>query len=100
MRYSIQMARSTARLLLTVVLALLSSETAMRSVNVAAEFKTICGTGCVRNRGEQHKARDRQSDRVAAQAPRPAQIRALLVPVQSDTILVFQLPPPVLPLLS
>ena len=100
MRYSIQMARNSARLLLTVVLALLSTQTAMRPADVTAEFEAMCRTGCVRNRVEQHMTRDTQRHRIATRDRRPAQVHASLVPVQSDTILVFQLPPPVFPLLS
>ena len=94
------MARSTARLLLTVVLALLSKQTATRPVSVTAEFEAIYLSGSVRNRAEQRITRDTQRDRIAARSRLPAQVYDSLVPVQSYTILVFQLPPPVFPFLS
>jgi hypothetical protein len=100
MRYSTQMARTTARLLLTVVLVLLSKQTATRPVSFTAEFEAFYLSGSIRNRAEQRITRGTQRDGVAMRSRLPAQVYDSLVPIPSYTILVFQLPPPVFPFLS
>jgi hypothetical protein len=81
------------------VLALLCSPTAVQPLGLAAVYETVSRTGSVRIQAEQQFTGFALSDSFASADRRPP-VYVSPFRLETDTLLVFQLPPPAFPFRS
>jgi hypothetical protein len=95
------MARTSVRLLYAALLALLSAQTAIRPVPVTTEYQANSPSVAARNQSQQKMPRDPHRDRIAARITHPASTPYVsFSQAEPETILHYQLPPPVFSIAS
>jgi hypothetical protein len=88
------------RLLFAAMLALLSMQTAMPLVDFTAACEGTCRNVADQNQAEQKRPRGARRDRPDTRPRRESSIYISLLLSEPDIALLFQLPPPVFPLVS